>query len=195
MGFEQLPRRASSNVEATVILSAVLLSLLFFRLHALIFPFLTCTKTEGFFVLVSPDLDILCTANTMASRPGIVLVHGAWHTPAHFANVVAKLETQGYQVQAPQSPSSNTVALDDVFALDVAAIKDSIRKITSAGKDAVVLMHSFGGVCGSEAVAEFLEEEKAGAYPSEHGTIIQLVYVCAVILPRNTSLLEDPNTQ
>lgn len=45
----------------------------------------------------------------MASKPTIVLVHGASHTPAHFQNVISRLEKAGYEVEAPHNPSSAKV--------------------------------------------------------------------------------------
>ncbi|KXS99665.1 hypothetical protein AC578_9885 [Pseudocercospora eumusae] len=126
-------------------------------------------------------------------KPGVVLVHGAWHTPAHYSNVKEVLESQGYQVEAPQSPSSSTVAVESPLAKDVDMILKSIEKIASTGKNVVIVMHSYGGVCGSEAVAEFMEKHKAHA-DNQYGTIIHLLYICAIILPKGRHLMEDENT-
>ncbi|KXT15135.1 hypothetical protein AC579_7927 [Pseudocercospora musae] len=123
----------------------------------------------------------------MEQKPGVVLVHGAWHTPAHYSNVKEVLEGQGYQVEAPQSPSSSTVAIESPLAKDVDTILKSIEKIASMGKNV------YGGVCGSEAVAEFMEKHKAHA-DNLYGTIIHLLYISAVILPRGRHLIEDENT-
>ncbi|EME88368.1 uncharacterized protein MYCFIDRAFT_192553 [Pseudocercospora fijiensis CIRAD86] len=126
-------------------------------------------------------------------KPGVILVHGAWHTPAHYSNVKRILEGQAYQVEAPQSPSSSTVAVESPLAKDVETIIKSIDKIASTGKDVVVVMHSYGGICGSEAVAEFMEHHKAHA-DSQYGTIIHLLYISAFILPKGRHLIEDGNT-
>lgn len=76
-------------------------------------------------------------------KPGVVLVHGAWHTPAHYSNVKEVLEGQGYQVEAPQSPSSSTVAVESPLAKDVDIIFKSIDKIASTGKNVVIVMHRY----------------------------------------------------
>jgi dienelactone hydrolase len=62
----------------------------------------------------------------MASKLGVVLVHGAWHSPAHFENVTSKLRAEGYAVEVPALPSVAEVAAEDVLAKDVATIKRAI---------------------------------------------------------------------
>lgn len=81
----------------------------------------------------------------MANDLAFVLVHGAWHTPSHWGNVTTKLREDGYQVETPQLPSSNKVAVDDVYAKDIAVVKEAIRNLTSKGKNVIVVLHSYAG--------------------------------------------------
>ncbi|SMQ49593.1 unnamed protein product [Zymoseptoria tritici ST99CH_3D7] len=123
----------------------------------------------------------------MSSKPGVVIVHGAWHSPSHWDNVTSKLQAEGYTVEVPALPSVAKVAAEDVFAKDVAAVKQAIQKITKTGRNVVLVMHSYGGICGSEAVAEVLEDRKASMDPTQ-GRIVHLLYVAAIIVEKGMSV-------
>ncbi|USW47775.1 Putative alpha/beta hydrolase-1 [Septoria linicola] len=126
-------------------------------------------------------------------KPAIVLVHGAWHTPAHWYDFITRLNKAGYSVEAPQLASSNNEEVDAAFSKDVETIKQAIQTIISTGQDLVVVMHSYGGMCGSEAVASFFEDAQRNQNIGT-GTIVRLIYVSAIILPRGKLLFEDGNT-
>ncbi|CZT20453.1 uncharacterized protein RCC_06313 [Ramularia collo-cygni] len=119
----------------------------------------------------------------MPTKPGVVLVHGAWHTSWHFENVVTELAREGYMVEAPTLPTVGHTAVDDAMAKAIATVKQAIINITSSGRDAVVLCHSFGGVVGSEGVAAFEEERRRASDGSkQYGRITHLLYICAIII-------------
>lgn len=119
-------------------------------------------------------------------KPGVLIVHGAWHQPSHWENVHCQLTAAGYQVEAPASPSASNTAVKDVLTKDVVIVKESIHRIADTGKDVVMICHSYGGIIGSEAVAEFIEETKG---KQGIGCIKHLVLVAAVVLPKGMSLL------
>lgn len=57
-------------------------------------------------------------------------------------------------------------------------------------------MHSYGGICGSEAVGEFFETARGRTEQGGgKGSVVQLVYICAFILPPGRSAMQDGNTQ
>lgn len=66
-------------------------------------------------------------------------------------------------------------------------MKQAIYKVASTGRDVVVLMHSFGGVSGSDAVAEFEEDMKTDDASSKHGRVVQLLYVAAIVIDKGTA--------
>src|SRR5580765_4005002 len=51
----------------------------------------------------------------MTGRPNIVLVHGAWADGSCWSGVIERLQTEGFQVRAPQFPLSSLA--DDVTRL------------------------------------------------------------------------------
>jgi pimeloyl-ACP methyl ester carboxylesterase len=79
----------------------------------------------------------LATANATGSRPKptIVLVHGAWADSGSWADVVGRLQRDGYTVQVPPNPLRGLP--DD--AADIAAFLHSISG------PIVLVGHSYGG--------------------------------------------------
>lgn len=141
----------------------------------------------------------------MASKPGVVLVHGAWHSPWHFENVIAELRSAGHAVEAPALPSVGVKSVENSMAKSIAAvsedggrqttqadpspfpqIKQAIYNVTSSNRNAVVICHSMGGLSGSEAVAEFEEEMKVKETSSQHGHVTQLLYISAILIKKGT---------
>lgn len=126
----------------------------------------------------------------MTTKPAVSIVwlHGAWHQPSHYSSIIEKLQAQGYEVEAPATASAADTAISDVFAADVAMAKKAIKSFVDDGKNVVVAMHSYGGVYGSEAVAELLEDLKG---EESKGRVVHLFYIAAIILEKGTSVLDD----
>lgn len=83
------------------------------------------------------------TAQTAASKPAIVLVHGAFADGSSWARVIPLLERDGYYVIAVQNPLSS---LDDDIA--------NTKRVIDAQKGPVVAVgHSYGGVVITGAAA------------------------------------------
>lgn len=80
-------------------------------------------------------------------RP-VVVLHGAWHQPAHFTRVVERLRDRGVEVAVPDlaghSLTENTSVVQEL--------------VDRFDQEPVVLAHSFGGVTatGLERVAHLL---------------------------------------
>ncbi|UMP02071.1 alpha/beta hydrolase [Amycolatopsis sp. EV170708-02-1] len=71
-------------------------------------------------------------------RPLIVL-HGSWHQPAHFDDVVGRLRREGVEVTVP-----------DLGARPIAETTRTVQEIVDkAAEPPVVLGHSFGGLTAS----------------------------------------------
>lgn len=68
----------------------------------------------------------------MAANPGVVLVHGAWHTAWHFQNITTELERNGYLVEAPTLPMVGFKAVEDCMTKSVVVVSVPDRQyITS----------------------------------------------------------------
>ena len=133
--------------------------------------------------------------------PTILLVQGSFQIPQVYSKLVQGLEAQGYPTIHPQLPScSNTdspnfpqVSLVD----DALAIRTELtRQVEYEGKNVVVVMHSYGGLVGSEAITEDLTWAKRRAQGLPGG-VIHIFFYAAFLLNEGQSILsafgESPN--
>lgn len=121
--------------------------------------------------------------------PTVVLVHGAWHTPANYQSYASALRAQGFTVHCPLLPSCNkslppTTSLQD----DVNSVRELISSLAAAGERILLIMHSYGGAVGTEAAQGLAYPVPTTARGSEAGGVIHLLYLCAYILPPRTSV-------
>jgi hypothetical protein len=123
----------------------------------------------------------------MASKPSIVFVPGAWHGPESFDAVASLLTSAGYAYEGVTKPSST---LEPPFPTsidaDVEAIRTAVLKAADAGNDVVLVLHSYGGIPGSEASKGLSKEERAK--DGKKGGIVRLVYVTAFAIPEGVSM-------
>jgi pimeloyl-ACP methyl ester carboxylesterase len=124
----------------------------------------------------------------MSSKSDFILVPGAWHGPEAFQPTTALLEKAGYTVHGVPLPSVGACPQVQSFDPDTQAIRTVLDKVLSTSKDAVVIMHSYGGVVGSEALAEYVQTVEKGQ-KSESGKVRRIVFVCAFVLPEGGSLM------
>jgi pimeloyl-ACP methyl ester carboxylesterase len=111
---------------------------------------------------------------TMADRPAILLVHGAWHSSACWDKVRAILRARGRAVQAVDLP---TVHADGKASLDMyddaRAVRDAIKAL---GGPVVVVGHSYGALPVTQGAA---------GLPN----VVHLVYISAFVFDQGESLL------
>ncbi|KAL3480762.1 alpha/beta-hydrolase [Aspergillus californicus] len=122
--------------------------------------------------------------------PAIILVHGAWHTPANYSSFISALKSQGFTVHCPLLPSCNK-ALQPTTSLadDTACIRELISRLTLAGEKILLIMHSYGGAVGTDALdAPGLAYTPQAASGAETGGVIYLLYLCAYILQPGTAV-------
>jgi len=133
-----------------------------------------------------------------SSKPTVFIIHGAFHQPAHFDAVKGVLETQGYEVVAPQLRTVISVPTDQLTAEspetkktmydDVDYLRPQLVKLVEAGKDVFLLGHSYGGTVLSELVTRELTVESKKA-ASQKGGVLGLLFLCAFMLRKGESLI------
>jgi len=101
----------------------------------------------------------------MTARPNFVLVHGAWADGSCWRGVIEGLQSEGYQVIAPQFPLTS-------LADDVARLRQVLARQTGP---TIVVGHSYGG-----QVITALGTDAPG--------VVGLVYVAAFALDEGESL-------
>lgn len=121
----------------------------------------------------------------MSTKPSIVLVHGAFHTPAHFNPLFAELRKLGYIVTVPALPSTHQKPAIKSQEPDRQAIRDAIDLELELGNDVVVFAHSYGGVPASTALKDRAKSirEKQGL----KGGVTAVVYSNAFLVNAGTN--------
>jgi pimeloyl-ACP methyl ester carboxylesterase len=101
----------------------------------------------------------------MTGRPNIVLVHGAWADGSCWSGVIARLQTAGYNVRAPQFPLTS-------LAADVARLRQVLE---FQDGPTIVAGHSYGG-------------QIMTALGTDAPNVVGLVYIAAFGLDEGESL-------
>jgi pimeloyl-ACP methyl ester carboxylesterase len=123
----------------------------------------------------------------MSSKPTIVFVPGAWHTPECFELVETRLKSAGYEYIGVRTPS---VCKESPFPKDgrddVEAVRTALNSALGDGNDVVVVMHSYGGFPGSAACKGMSKEDRMKG--GKKGGVIRLVYIASFAIPEGTNL-------
>jgi alpha-beta hydrolase superfamily lysophospholipase len=126
-----------------------------------------------------------------SEKPEIVFVQGSFQTPLVYNNVVTGLRDLGYSVTLPPRPSCSDVNDDDfptrTLTDDASAVTKFIEQLAEDGKMVVVVMHSYGGIVGSEAIPESLSYAGRQAR-GQKGGVIHLVFYTAFLLEKGKSV-------
>ncbi|KAB8211914.1 alpha/beta-hydrolase [Aspergillus parasiticus] len=126
-------------------------------------------------------------------RPNIVLVQGSFQTPLVYDDLLTRLQDLGYFVVLSPLPSCSDVDHDDfptrTLADDALAITKVVEQLVEDGKTVVLVMHSYGGIVGSEAIPESLSY-RARQTRGQEGGVIHLFYYTAFLLGKGKSVLE-----
>lgn len=125
------------------------------------------------------------------STPDIILVSGAWHQPESYAKFRIALEAQGLTVHIPRLTTMNgeRPPTTDLYT-DSAAIRKFVTGLADAGRSLVVLMHSYGGQVGTEAIAGLGAETRQQQGLS--GGVVKLVYIAGVANEEGQTMMDLP---
>ncbi|PWY90619.1 alpha/beta-hydrolase [Aspergillus sclerotioniger CBS 115572] len=123
------------------------------------------------------------------TTPAIVFVAGAWHTPAAYSKFASGLKALGHEVHIPSLPSMNGARPPNAdLNTDITLIRGYVESLTEAGRNVVVIMHSYGGQVGTDALVGLgAETRQKDGLP---GGVIRLVYVCAYALTEGRSMFD-----
>ncbi|KAF2170208.1 hypothetical protein M409DRAFT_19811 [Zasmidium cellare ATCC 36951] len=125
----------------------------------------------------------------------IVIVHGSWHVPQHYSLLIEALNKKGFEnVHYPRLPSAvNALPLPPTATLahDSLTIHQKVESLADAGHPILIIMHSYGGVVGGNALSDLLWPQRQAA--NKLGGVVHLVYAAAFVIPGGTSLLTPFN--
>ncbi|KAE8374946.1 Alpha/beta hydrolase fold-1 [Aspergillus bertholletiae] len=122
------------------------------------------------------------------THPAIVLIHGAWHTPALYAEFTSTLKSQGHEVHVPRLPSMNGARPPNAdLNTDTGFIRSYVESLADAGREVVVLMHSYGGQVGTNALVGLGAETRK--QQGQTGGVVRLIYIAAFAVTENNSMI------
>ncbi|KAI6756004.1 hypothetical protein HG530_011740 [Fusarium avenaceum] len=121
-------------------------------------------------------------------KPTIVFAPGAWHTADCFDTVRSALHARDWPTETVDYPSVGAEPPSKGVADDVAVLRATLERLADAGKKMVLVMHSYGGLVGANAVEGlgFKQRSQQG----KDGGVIILVYLSAFVIPRGKSALD-----
>jgi pimeloyl-ACP methyl ester carboxylesterase len=124
-------------------------------------------------------------------KPAVIIVHGAWHSPEHYEPLRAAIQATGlfHPVVCPRLPTSVPALPMPATAdlpHDTDTIHQALRALADAGHPILVLMHSYGGVVGNNALQGLLwPQRRASGRP---GGVVHLIYLAALVIPSGNPL-------
>ncbi|KAL4998477.1 hypothetical protein BDV10DRAFT_185295 [Aspergillus recurvatus] len=109
--------------------------------------------------------------------------------PPNYARYADALRAHGFTVHCPLLPTCNRAGpgqpcLND----DVKLVWDLVSSLTNTGHRILMVMHSYGGAVGTEAVQGLAYPIPASTNGAPAGGVIHLLYLCAYILPPATRI-------
>ena len=128
----------------------------------------------------------------MPSKPTFLFIPGAWHFPAYFDPLIAYLSEHGYSSVAVTLPAVNSSPAATSLQPDVDAAAAALAALLDDGADVVVVMHSYGGMVGTDAVGRVVKERASadGSEGKQSAKIKRLVYVAAHVPLEGQSLFD-----
>lgn len=117
-------------------------------------------------------------------RPSILIVPGACSTPEFYEPFVTAVREKGYEIETVHIPSTNYEgrtqgAPAPSMSDDVAMVQARIAELAAAGKDVVLMTHSYGGTPGTQSVEGFAKMERQSR--GLKGGVVGLAYMCSLI--------------
>ena len=120
-------------------------------------------------------------------KPALILVHGAWHVPEHYYDFIQSLQNAGYEVFCPRLPTCDQSKRSNTnFLSDTSVVRSQILSLIDDSRDIVMVLHSYGGAVGSEAVQNLSANERATR--GLKGGVVRLVYMCGFMLQPEKAL-------
>lgn len=124
-----------------------------------------------------------------AKLPVVVVVPGCWSVPAMYRKLGAALESKSFKVHIPDLPTNNGVRPpNSSHEADVEAVRKVVEPLVNDGKEVIMLMHSYGGVVGTNAVQGLSRTDRqSGNLP---GGVVHLLYLSAYVVAKGQSILK-----
>ncbi|KAJ8109605.1 hypothetical protein OPT61_g7340 [Boeremia exigua] len=119
----------------------------------------------------------------------ILLISGGWHTPQSYTKLTEALSADGFEVHVPAlgSVSDERPPRADLER-DTAQIRSYAEDLANAGHEFLVLMHSYGGQVGTNALSGL--SVSARSTEGLSGGVSHLIYMAATAVPEGRSMVD-----
>ena len=127
--------------------------------------------------------------SSATSKPTIVIVPGSFSPPSFYATVIDQLHSHNYEaicIDLPSVGRSPHGAPAATMAEDAAQVQFVTSKLAEAGKDVVIVTHSYGGIVGTESARGLAKADREAA--GKTGGISRLFYITSLVPLVGTSL-------
>jgi pimeloyl-ACP methyl ester carboxylesterase len=143
------------------------------------------------------------TFTSDSKKLAIVVVQGSFHTPQVYHRLTERLKHHGHATFQPGLPSCSKIDDADFPSKtlhdDSAVVKSVVEQlVTEQNRTVFVIMHSYGGLVGTNAISEELSctyRKSAGLL----GGVVHLFYIAAFVLDVGQSVLgtfgDSPNNE
>ncbi|KAK7419581.1 hypothetical protein QQZ08_010794 [Neonectria magnoliae] len=114
-------------------------------------------------------------------KPVFLLVTGAWHPPQCYEPLQTDFTALGYECVIPQMPSMGHDKNGVTWQADKAKVVEAATPYFEAGREVVLVAHSYGGIPASAAtegqgIGERARKGKKGGFKS-------IIFVAAFAIP------------
>lgn len=92
--------------------------------------------------------------------------HGAYHPPSCYTRLTQKLEAAGLEIVTPRLASLGEGVVGKTLDDDVAAVQTAAEALFAAGKEVVLVAHSYGGFVAINTVNKLSRSPKHVVYIS-----------------------------
>lgn len=120
------------------------------------------------------------------SKPTLIFAPGAWYPPTAFDHLIAKLPD--YICHTIAFPAIQHAATVRDLQPDINAVRTLVEHETDAGRDVVIVLHSWAGLPVNSALDGLSKE--ARVKEGKEGGVVKLVFIAAFIPTVGESLLD-----
>lgn len=122
-------------------------------------------------------------------KPTLLFLHGGWHVPESYHKLTSAFRAAGFEVHIPRYLSMNQSRPPNAdLTSDTDLIRSYATSLVEAGRTVIVLMHSYGGQVGTNALYGLSKESRAAQ--GKQGGITHLIYMAAFALPEGKSMMD-----